>query len=396
MAFKPLFVAMVAWSPSLVYIAWRMVLRPLPSVAIAVFGCFMEFLPYKPYDSLTLMLLVPVVAKLAQWLRSSPGFSVKGAVLRGLWLGAVLGVIFLVYSGWHWWSFPGTAVLVAALFPWRRAGREGRLRGFVLLGGALAGFLAVGGVYLREMLGATGTKDTWCSYVTQTDPGYIGQLALSSHLYEVPGTWPPPGEIAGLGVFALAVTAGLGVAVAFGLRRAPVAATVACFVSSWFLRFYLAHNMENDSAVQLFPRTAMEIQYTLIVLAVLACVLCADRLRALAATLVRLADSRRINAAGLRPARFGALGVLLSLVLLGGMGASYLTDQYMPAPAGRGTQGYLALTAQQLREPDGTCPDHAGSSCVTPNKLRPFPTEAPKPLQCKNLYQRFDPPAAKP
>jgi galactan 5-O-arabinofuranosyltransferase len=154
--------------------------------------------------------------------------------------------------------------------------------------------------------------------------------------------------------------------------------------------------MEKNGEVQLFPRTAMEIQYTLIVLAVLACVLCADRVRALAVTVMRLAESRRITVARLRPVQFGAMGTLLALLLIGGMGASYMTDQYMPAPKSRGTMGYLALRAQQLREPDGTCPDHAGSSCITPHELKPVPTQATTPLACRNLYQRFDPPATQP
>lgn len=393
MAFKPLFVGMLALTPGLVYAAWRMVLGPLPALAVAVFGSISEYMPYKPYDLLTLMVLIPVIAKLAQWLRTSPGFSAWGAALRGVWLGVMLGTIFVVYSGWHVWSFPGTLALVLVLFPWRRAGRAGRLRGLLLLAGTLAGFLPIAGAYLKEMLGATGVKDTWCSQITMTDPAYIGQLALSKHQWELPGSWPPPGETAGLGFFALALLAGLGVAVALGLRETPVAAAVACFGGSWLMRFYLAHNMAKNGEVQLFPHTTMEIQYTLIVLAVLACVLVAGRVRALAGQFER----RPGGPTGLGPVPFGAVGALLALILVGGMGGSFLTDRFMAAPPAEHTAGYLAWTAHQLSKPDGSCPAYADKGvCTTPAPLRPEPSDAPAaPLKCSDLYAGYADPAAR-
>lgn len=385
MAFKPLFITLVALTPPLVFLAWRTVLRPLPALAVAVFGAIGQFMPYKPYSLLALMVLVALLAKLAQWLRGSPGFSVPGALLRGAWLGLATGLVFLVYSGWHVWSAPGAAALVAFFFPWRRRGRSGRLRGLALLGGLPLGFLPVAGPYLWRMLGATSIKDTWCSYITQTDPAYLGVVAFTKGQLQTAGTWPPAGEIGGLGVFTLVGLAGLGVAIALGLRTPVVAAVLACFAGAWVLRFWFAHDMASSGDVRLFPHTTAELQFALVVLTVLACVLVAERVGVLGRALegLRAGSSHPAAPGGVR---FGALGALTALVLVGGIASSALTDRFLAAPPSLGTAGYLAWEAHQLRTPDGSCPAYADQGvCRTPAVLTPTP-DSSSPLDCRPVY----------
>ncbi|GAB3436892.1 hypothetical protein GCM10027517_07660 [Phycicoccus ginsengisoli] len=395
MAFKPLFIPLMALTPGLVYVTWRMVLRPLPALAVAVFSALSAFLPYKPYDLLAMLVLVPVIAKLAQWLKASPGFTLPGAALRGVWLGVMAGAIFSFYSGWHVWSAPGTVVMLLLIFPWRRAGGAGRLCGGALLLGCVVGFAPVGVPYLVQVLGSTGVKDTWCSQITQTDPAWIGQRSITMAQWQFPGSWPPPGEIAGLGLFALALVAGLGVAVALGLRTPAVATALACFASCWLLRFYLAHNMEKTGTVQLFPHTTFEIQYTLIVLTVLACALASERLRDWAQVLARSARQNGITLPRGAGVRFGELGALLALLLVGGMGGSFLTDRFLPASPALHTAGYVAWEAHNLRTPDGTCPTYADmGTCATPPVLKPSVSHVTGPLVCRNLYAQYEAPMA--
>ncbi|MFD0329857.1 hypothetical protein ACFQZC_20770 [Streptacidiphilus monticola] len=71
-AFKPIYIFCLAFTPVLVFLFWRMLVAPLPAAAIAVLGALTSPMATKPYSPLVAMLLVPVVAKLAQWLRSSP------------------------------------------------------------------------------------------------------------------------------------------------------------------------------------------------------------------------------------------------------------------------------------------------------------------------------------
>ncbi|QMU75290.1 hypothetical protein GXW83_05460 [Streptacidiphilus sp. PB12-B1b] len=392
LVFKPLLIVLTALTCPLVYLAWRMVLRPLPALGVAVLCGVSQYMPYKQYSPLILLLLVPVIAKLAQWLRGSPAFTAWGAVLRGAWLGVMLGVLFITYSGWHVWSFPGAVVLVLALFPWRRAG--GRVRGLLLLGGTAVAFLAIGGDYTLKMLGASNTKDLWCSQITLTQPAYLGELPFSAVNWNQPGVFPNVvGTFAGLDFWTVAMIAGLGLAVALGLRRPAVLGLVACFGGSWLLRFGFAERMVSDQNIRLFPHTTFEIQYTLTALAVVGCVLVAERLGDLTRAVAALASERAAATPGLPalprlPAvRFTAVGALLALLLAGGMAASAITDQYLPAPPSEHTGGSLAWAAHQLRKPDGACPRYAhNGTCTAP----PTPPEPPMPttgtIICHQLW----------
>ncbi|MFJ9580394.1 hypothetical protein ACIRQF_28900 [Streptomyces sp. NPDC101191] len=360
LAFKWVFIAIVALTGPAAYLLWRMCLKPLPALALGLLPALQQTLPHKPYSPFVLVLLLPLIAKLLLWLRASPRFSTRGTVLRGGFLGLLFGLLFLVYSGWHLWSLPGVIVAVLFFYPWR----TGPLRGLVLLGSALGGFLLVAGVYLRVLLGATSTRDQWCSGYTLTEPAYIGTTPLSSRAWDEPGEYPGFGEFSGLHMYAVIVLIGLGFAVALGLRKAVVVAPLACFGSAWLIRFWLAGHMEADQQVQLFPRTMIQIQVTLTALTVLACVLAAQRLAPL---VKRLRAEEKPGQAP--PQRFTAVGVLLAMALAGGMIGSFFSNQYLPTHPDEKLAGTLAWQAHQFRKPDGSCPKYADKG-----KCKPFPT----------------------
>ncbi|KKZ71705.1 hypothetical protein [Streptomyces showdoensis] len=356
LAFKWVFIGIVALTGPAAYLMWRMCVTPLPALALGLLPALQQTLPHKPYSPFVLVLLLPLIAKLLLWLRASPRFSARGTVLRGGSLGVLFGLLFLMYSGWHLWSLPGVVVAVLFFHPWT----TGRLRGLLFLGSSLGGFLLVAGVHLRVLLGATSTRDQWCSGYTLTEPAYIGTTPLSSRAWDEPGEYPGFGEFSGLHTYAVIVLIGLGFAVALGLRKAVVAAPLACFGSAWLIRFWLAGHMESDQQVQLFPRTMIQIQVTLTALTVLACVLAAQRLVPLL---------KRLRAGERAPQeRFTAVGVLLAMALAGGMIGSFFSNQYLPTRPGEKLAGTLAWQAHQFRKPDGTCPTYADKG-----RCRPFP-----------------------
>lgn len=378
---KWLFIAFVALTGPAAYLAWRMCLTPLPALAVGLLPALQQTLPHKPYSPFVLVLLVPLIAKLLMWLRASPHFTGRGTAWRGGFLGLLFGVLFLVYSGWHLWSIPGVLIAALFFFPWR----TGPLRGLLYIGSSLLGFLLVAGVYLRVLLGATSTRDQWCSGYTLTEPAYIGTTPLSGLAWDEPAEYPGFGEFAGLHMYAVLALIGLGVAVALGLRKAVVIAPLACFASAWLIRFWLAGHMEADQQVQLFPRTMIQIQVTLTALAVLACVLAVGRLAPLV---------RRLSADGPRPARqFTAVGALLALSLAGGMIGSFFSNQYLPTLPEEKLAGTLTWNAHQFRKPDGSCPKYAsGDSCRAYPKRNVVeqPTEVDR-MVCEFPWRKANP-----
>ncbi|MFI8828511.1 hypothetical protein [Streptomyces sp. NPDC053431] len=373
-AFKWVFIAFVALTGPAAYLFWRMCLKPLPALAVGLLPALQQTLPHKPYSPFVLVLLLPLIAKLLMWLRASPRFTPRGTVLRGGFLGLLFGLLFLVYSGWHLWSLPGVLVAVLFFYPWR----TGRLRGLLFLGSSLLGFLLVAGVYLRVLLGATSTRDQWCSGYTLTEPAYIGTTPLTGLAWDEPGEYPGVGEFSGLHMYAVIVLIGLGFAVALGLRKAVVVAPLACFGSAWLIRFWLAGHMEADQQVQLFPRTMIQIQVTLTALTVLACVVAAQRL---APVLKRLWTGDRPDAR-----RFTALGVLLAMALAGGMIGSFFSNQYLPTHPDEQLAGTLAWRAHQFRKPNGDCPKYADQG-----KCKAFPerTYVEQPVEVDRMVCEF-------
>lgn len=392
---KQLLIGAVALTGPLTYAAWRLSVRPLAALCLAVVPGLPQFLPYKSYSPLVLLLLLPLLVRLLMWLRVSRGLSLRGALGRGAALGAASGLVFLLYSGWHVWAVPGASVAVLACFPWR--GGRRRLGGpAVLLAGAGAAFLVVAGRYLWVLLHAVTVKDSYCSLVTLTQPGYFGPSPLSAALWNQPGVWPPLGEFAGLGVFMLVLVVGAAVAVWLGLSSPLVVAPLAVLAGAWLARFWIASHLARDQASQLFPRTANVVQACLAVLLVAAALLVLERGRALV-RLVRQDGSHPGPMAPV-PHRFGAVGVLLGVALVGAMSGSALTDAYLPQGPSSPTAGSLAWNAHQIRLPDGQCPAFAdGGRCGSPAPPGPLPadvdyaTSTPSPdfaRQCVYPWQR--------
>ncbi|MDJ0342463.1 hypothetical protein QMK19_22275 [Streptomyces sp. H10-C2] len=368
-ALKQILIVCIALTGPAAYLAWRLFLRPLPALGVGLLAGVPSVVVYKPYSPLVLVVLVPLLAKLLQMLRKSPDRAYKALVWRGAALGAILAILFLVYSGWHVWSAPGIIVAVLGLFPWR-SGRAGRLRGLAFLGSAVLVFLLLAGRYMVSLLsGAASTKDRFCSTLTLVDPGYFAMTPFYTRNANLPGMWPPPGELGGVGVFTALMVVGIGVALTVGLKRSAVITTVACFGSAWLVRFYFAANMERDQAVQLFPRTYQQLLYCGLALVGLAVVLTAERIRARLRTVPGLED---LGLTGNRN-RYAAIGVLAATVLLSGMAASAQSDPFFPEnPKNVSTMGRLAWAAHQLQKPDGSCPKYAPhGTCQAPKKLNP-------------------------
>lgn len=319
------------------YLAWRLLLPAGWALAITLLAAFPLLEPYKPYTTVVLVVLVPVTVAFLSALRRAASSSWLRIAGVGLGTGAGLGVLFLVYSGWFLWSAPGAVVAVGVLFPWRTAA----LRGLALLGLAMGGLVVVAFPHLVGLLSAAGdVQDRYFYFDTFVEPAYIAMWR--NDLPGDVGPWPPPGELAGVGVFTLLLVLGLGAAVALAGRRTAVLTVALLMAGAWVLRFHFAAQMYETQSVQLYPRTTAEILFCLIVLSVLA---------------VRHALSR-VSVPHGTPVTLGVLAAALLLAL--SMGSS-LADRYLPRDDG--STALLAYVAQLVRQPDGTCPDY-GSGCA--------------------------------
>jgi galactan 5-O-arabinofuranosyltransferase len=340
----------------LAYLAWRLVLPAGWALAITLLAAFPLLEPYKPYTTIVLVVLVPVLVVLLSALRRAATLSWTRIALVGLGCGIAMGVLFLVYSGWFLWSAPGAVVAAGLLFPWR----TGLLRGLTLLSLALVGLVAVALPHLVGILSAAGdVQDRYFYFDTYVEPAYIAMWR--NDLPGDVGPWPPPGELAGVGVFTLLLVVGLGAAVALAGRRTTVLAVALLMAGAWVLRFSFAAQMYETQSVQLYPRTTAEILFCLIVLSVLA---------------VRhgLARVPRPEATPLSSTPV-TLGVLAAALLLALSMGSALADRYLPRDDG--STALLAYVAQLVRQPDGTCPDFGAGCAADPGELlsRDDPTD---------------------
>jgi hypothetical protein len=112
-------------------------------------------------------------------------------------------------------------------------------------------------------------------------------------------------------------------------------------------------------AVQLYPRTTAEILFCLLLLVVLAALHGGRRVQE-----AWRAHAVAGNGSHPRPAA-ATIGVLCAALLLALSMGSATADQYMPR--NDGSVGLLAYVAQQVRQPDGTCPDHTGDAGGAPD-----------------------------
>ncbi|MFJ2820588.1 hypothetical protein ACIO7M_05640 [Streptomyces toxytricini] len=355
-AFKDLQILGAAAFGPLVYLAWRLLLSPVRALAFGVVPAFALIDAYKPYSQTVLVLLVPVLVAMVVSLRRSGTEGWRPLLLKGAGFGALLGVLFLTYSGWFLWSAGGVFFAALLYFPWK----TGPLKGAAFMGAALGAFLVVAGRYLAVMLteGQT-TKDYNFRFDNFTDPAYY--LMWRTDMPGKVGDWPPPGEYGGVGLFALVTFVCLGAAIWLGLRKPMVVTIAAMFLSAWVMRMYIASHMYETQTVQLYTRTNNQLLY------------CGLILCALVAHLVslRLAERRSAGAGGADPAaasaprpaaglpgREGAvIGTLCALLLLLGTVSSSMADRYMPAQDG--TYRILPYVSHTIRQQDGECPRFA-------------------------------------
>jgi hypothetical protein len=331
----------------LAYLAWRLVLAPVWALAATLVAGMPMLEPYKPYTTVVLVVLVPVLIAFLQVLRRAATTGWPRLVAAGAGTGLALGVLFCLYSGWFVWSAPGALVATLVVFPWRTAA----LRGLALLGLAAAGLVAVAWPHLLGLLAAAGTvQDRYFYFDTFTEPAYIAMWR--NDLPGETGPWPPPGELAGVGVFTLLLVVALGVAIAVAGRRTAVLTLGALLAGAWVLRFVIASQMYATQSVQLYPRTTAQILFCLLLLAVFAALYGGHRLRD--AWRARLLEGNGHTTHRAAPI-VGALAAALLLALSTG---SATADRYLPR--NDGSVGLLAYVAQQVRQPDGRCPAYSG------------------------------------
>lgn len=329
------------------YLAWRLVLRPPWALAIGVVAMLPFIEPVKPYAQITLVMLMPVLVVLLRRLRHSAGLPLRRAGLVGAALGATLGVLFLLYSGWFVWVAPGVLVAAAILIPWRTGWRPALTLG----GTALLVFLAVSAVHLRGLLSSQGAvSDDYFYFDTCTDPAYIATWANDRPFYYGP-IWPLPGELGGVGLFTVVLAVGAGLALLLAWRRTVIAAVGFSMVSAWMLRMYLAGGMYERETVLLYPRTTAVMLYGLLILTGFAVYFGVQAVR-------RLLD--RSGPAGADRAKTAPVAILLiPLLFLFASAGSATINKYLPNERADST-GWFAWIAQVDKQPDtGGCSPYA-------------------------------------
>jgi galactan 5-O-arabinofuranosyltransferase len=357
-AIKALQIGMTALFGPVAYLAWRLLLPPLWALGLGIVPAIPLVDPYKPYTNLMLVVFIPVLLVLLRHLRMAGHTPWRKLVPVGIALGAALGVIFLIYSGWFVWSAPGVAVAALVLFPWR----HNPLRGLALIGISTAVFVVVSSYHLFGLLDASGSvKDRYYYWDTWIEPAYFAMWKGDLPGSEV-GAWPPPGELGGVGVFMLLAILGLAVAIAVARSRTVVITLTCLFAGSWLLRFHFASQMYAQDAVQLYPRTTAQLLYCLLLLTGFAGYYTVHRLR----------RTERVAKALASPSV--PIAVLAALLLLLAGASSSIGDRYFPRSDN--SIGLLATVAQLTKLTDGSCPAYAnqlGTGC--------FPRRSPELLE---------------
>ncbi|MFI9328027.1 hypothetical protein ACIGZJ_10840 [Kitasatospora sp. NPDC052868] len=353
-AFKDLQILGAAAFGPMVYLAWRTLLSPVRALAFGVLPAFALIDAYKPYSQTVLVLLVPVLVAMVVELRRSGTAGWPPVLLKATAFGAVLGVLFLTYSGWFLWSAAGVLVAVLLYFPWR----TGRLKGLAFLGATGAAFLVVAGSYLVTMLTeGQDTKDFNFRFDNFVDPAYF--LMWRTDMPGKVGEWPLPGEFGGMGLFAVVMFVCLGAALWLGLRK-PLVVTICCmFASAWVMRMYIASHMYETQTVQLYTRTNNQLLYCGLILCALVAHLVSLRLAE------RRAGTGELTAAGSATAsgeafpnlRAAVVGTLFALLFLFGTVSSSMSDRYMPAK--ENTYRILPWVSHTVQKLDGSCPTFA-------------------------------------
>jgi galactan 5-O-arabinofuranosyltransferase len=336
------------------YLSWRLLLSPMWALALGVVPAIVLIDPYKPYTNLMLVVLVPVLLTLLRRLRRAGDTPWRTIVVHGIAFGAVIGAVFLIYSGWFVWSAPGVLVATLVLFPWRTGTRKGLA--FIAITATV--FVAVSYSHLSEMLRASGSvKDRFFYWDTWTEPAYIAMWR--GDLPGNTGPWPPPGELGGVGLFTILALIGLAAAIAVARTRTVVITLTAVFGGAWLLRFHFGSQMYAADAVQLYPRSTAELLYCLLLLTGFAGYYGLRRLHGIA----------RVRTALASPSL--GLGVLTALFLLIASAGSSTGDRYMPRTDN--SLGILALNSHMIELLDGTCAAYTATlnqGCFAPDDPR--------------------------
>jgi galactan 5-O-arabinofuranosyltransferase len=315
----------LAFGP-LSYLVWRMLLRPGWALGIAVVVVLPLIDPYKPYPHLVLVTFMPLALVFLRSIRDVETKTGAQILRSAVLFGVTFGVLCLFYSGWFQWAVPGLCVATLVIVPWRRA----RKQALALLGLTAVVFLLVAGRYL---VGALGVKvvDTYIYFDVRVEPMYIAMW--HNDLPGVLSTWPPIGELGGVGMYTLALSGGLGLAIAYGRKSFLVIGLGSMMAGAWVLRFWIARMLWDTKLVQLYPRTAPLILYCLIVLTGLAVYWAVER---------RPADSPLRG-------RSALVGGVCALLLVFASAGSSTVDRYMPRDTTPEGPGFLAWTAFQVQ-----------------------------------------------
>jgi hypothetical protein len=318
------------------YLAWRSVLSPVWALAVGVVPAYAIIDPYKPYGAIVMIVLLPVFVRFVRHTRGVGELSWRAVLLSAVGFGLLYSVLFLTYPGSSLWSAPGLAAAVALTFPWNVAAAR-RLAAFLAVTVALFGLLC--GWYVKDLVGP-GDVDRAYGFDAYTDPAFFSMWRT-----DMPGDvgqWPPPGELAGVGLFSVLTFTAVGVALWLGWRRTLIVTVTCVFVGTWLWRMWFASQMWITKSVQLWPRTGNQLLYCVLVAGAFAVCLAA----------------RRLAAWPPLPSRIGAhVGALFSISMILGTAASSVSDYWMPAK----TNSYkiFAYVSQTMAKPDGSCPKYA-------------------------------------
>ncbi|MFE5828189.1 hypothetical protein ACFQ7B_41535 [Streptomyces erythrochromogenes] len=355
-ATKWVMIGFLAVSGPAAYLAWRLLLPPLWALGIGVTSALPLVDLYKPYSPLVLVVVIPVFAKLVQATQRSAAQSRRRTLVTSAVLGAVLAAMFLLYSGWFVWSAVGLIILFAFILVGlvKSNGLQALREGIWALATACTAFLVLAGPYLVRLLKSSrSAKDTYFYFDTLTDPAYFAMWGGDR-----PGPqraiWPPLGELGGVGMFSIILVIGMAVALALALRQPAVLTLAACTASAFLLRYWYASHMQQDHAVQLYPRTSQQITYCLLALTGLAVYYSVDRIRNQAHNL-QIRQVARVS----RPGRGHVVSVLCALTLLFGMAGSATANAFMATGPDDGSPGELTWRSHTLQQPDGQCPKYA-------------------------------------
>jgi galactan 5-O-arabinofuranosyltransferase len=248
----------------LAYLGWRLVLSPLPALVIGTVAAVVFAEPYKPYEEIVLVVLVPVLIRFVQTMREAEKHSWTWLIGVGVLLGAGLGVLFETYFGWFYWSALGAAAAVLLTFPWRQ--RIGRLRALAYLGAVCAAFALTTIENLPALVAGGVGRDTYLYFDVYSPPAYFAHWFNDTPPAGgaiVP--WPPLGDLGGVALFVILLFAGLAVAVGFARDNSLVIVVGTFVASAWIMRFEIAQHMFATGTVGLWPRTDAQILYGLLV-----------------------------------------------------------------------------------------------------------------------------------